>query len=108
MSKDSVIGFFEAARTDEVTTERLRAVAGDVEAFSRLASDLGRDRGFIFEPSDVREAFDALAAGPAGELSDAELSAVAGGRLRTQVGWALSLTDPSLPCWPYPSPVAGK
>jgi hypothetical protein len=79
MTQDNVMKFFEAVRTDETTTERLRAVSENVGDFARLAADLGRERGFAFEPSDVQETLDALAAKREGELSDQELSAVAGG-----------------------------
>ena len=82
MSRDTVRGFFESVEGDKATTERLRAVNEDIDAFSRLASDLGRERGFSFEPSDVREELDAIAGNAASELSDDELSAVAGGRCR--------------------------
>jgi predicted ribosomally synthesized peptide with nif11-like leader len=79
MTQDNVMKFFEAVRTDETTTERLRAVSENVDEFARLAADLGRERGFAFEPSDVQETLDALARQNAEELSDQELSAVAGG-----------------------------
>jgi len=79
MSKDSVMKFFEAVRKDEAIVERLRALEGDTVAFARLSAELGRERGFAFEPSDVREAIEALARKNAAELSDRELSAVAGG-----------------------------
>jgi len=79
MTQDNVMKFFEAVRTDETTTERLRAVSENVDDFARLAADLGRERGFAFEPSDVQETLDALARKNAEELSDQELSAVAGG-----------------------------
>ena len=79
MSKDSVMNFFEAVRKDEAIVERLRAISEDVDAFARMSAELGRERGFAFEPSDVREALDALVRKNAAELSEKDLSAVAGG-----------------------------
>jgi hypothetical protein len=81
MSLDSVAKFFEAVRTDEAVVERLRAASQNADLFAGLACELGRERGVAFEPSDVTAAFDALSAKPEGELSDHELSAVAGGTL---------------------------
>ena len=79
MSKDSVMKFFETVRSDEAAVARLRALEGDTVAFARLSAELGRERGFAFEPSDVREALDALVRKAGGELSNQDLSAVAGG-----------------------------
>ncbi len=79
MSRDAVMKFFEAIQKDEVIVVRLRALEGDFDAFARLAAELGREREFVFEPSDVREVLDALAAKAEGGLSDGELSAVSGG-----------------------------
>jgi bacteriocin-like protein len=79
MSKDTVMKFFEAVQKDEAIAERLRAISKNVDAFARLSAELGREREFTFEPSDVREALDALARKSAAELSDKDLSAVSGG-----------------------------
>ena len=79
MSKDAVLKFFETVRKDEAIVERLRAISENVDAFARLSVELGRERGFAFEPSDVTEALDALARKNAAELSEKDLSAVAGG-----------------------------
>jgi predicted ribosomally synthesized peptide with nif11-like leader len=95
MTQDNVMKFFEAVRTDETTTERLRAVSENVGDFARLAADLGRERGFAFEPSDVQETLDALARQNAEELSDQELSAVAGGGVFFRPP---TLTIPSIGC----------
>lgn len=87
MSKDSVTKFFEAVRKDEAIVERLRAISEDVDDFARLSAELGRERGFAFEPSDVREALDALARKNAAELSEKDLSAVAGGGGMTAINY---------------------
>jgi hypothetical protein len=102
MSKDTVMKFFDAIRSDEAIVERLRAISKDVDAFARLSVDLGRERGFAFEPSDVREALDALVRKAEGELSDRDLAAVAGGggceHTVTHKGtqaWAIYVANPS-------------
>jgi len=79
MSQETVMRFFEAVRKDEAVSERLRAVSENIDEFARLSADLGRERGFAFGPSDVRETLDALSRQNPGKLSDRELSAVAGG-----------------------------
>jgi hypothetical protein len=79
MIHDHVMKFFQDVRTDEAAVARLRAQGGDPDTFARLAADLGRERGFAFEPSEVREALDAIGAKAEGGLSEQELSAVAGG-----------------------------
>ncbi len=79
MSSENVKKFFEAVRKDEKAVERLRALETDVEAFSRLSAELGRERGFAFEPSDVRELLESLGGKAEGQLSDKELAAVSGG-----------------------------
>ncbi len=79
MRSENVKKFFEAIQKDEKAVERLRALETDVDAFARLAVELGRERGFAFEPSEVQEALAAAAGNSAGELSDQELLAVSGG-----------------------------
>jgi hypothetical protein len=79
MSQHSVMAFFEAVRTEETVVERMRAASENADAFARLASDLGRERGFVFEPSEVKAAIDSLAAKSGGELPDKDLADVAGG-----------------------------
>jgi predicted ribosomally synthesized peptide with nif11-like leader len=79
MNQDSVARFFESVRTDDAVAERLRAASENGDQFARLAAELGQERGFTFEPADVTEALAAIAATREGELSEQELSAVAGG-----------------------------
>ncbi len=81
--KDSVIKFFEVVRQDEKLTERLRAVGDKIEEFSRLACELGRQRGFVFEPKDVEETLKALVSQKQGELTEEQLSAIAAGAAGT-------------------------
>ncbi len=49
--KDSVIKFFEVVRQDEKLSERLRELSEKIEEVSQLSSELGRERGFDFEPA---------------------------------------------------------
>ncbi len=77
--KDSVIKFFEFVRQDEKLTERLRAVGDKIEDFSRLACELGRERGFMFAAKDVHDTLKTLVSQDQGELTDEQLGAIAGG-----------------------------
>ncbi len=79
MSSEAVKKFFEAVKSDPATAERLRALEGDPDAFTRRAVELGGQRGFAFEPSDVRKLLEELTPKANAELSEEELSAVAGG-----------------------------
>jgi hypothetical protein len=79
MSRESVTKFFEAVRTDEAVVERLRALSDDTVEFARVSAELGRARGFAFEPTDVRDVLNALVEKFLTELSDQDLSAVSGG-----------------------------
>jgi len=79
MSQDSVMNFFESVRSDDAVVEQLRAVGENIDEFARLSVELSRERGFAFEASDVRKTLDELARQKAGELSNEDLSAVAGG-----------------------------
>jgi hypothetical protein len=62
MIKGSVAKFFEVVRQDEKLAERLRALTENEVAFSRLSSELGRERGYEFDAADVRNALVALSA----------------------------------------------
>ncbi len=77
--KDSVIKFFEFVRQDEKLAERLRALGDKIEEFSRLACELGREHGFVFEPKDVQETLNSLVSQNQGELTDEQLGAIAAG-----------------------------
>ncbi len=90
MSRDAVMRFFEAIRAEEEVVRHLRPLEADLDAFARLSAELGRARGFSFDPSEVREVLDAVAKKAGEELSDRELSAVAGG------GWTFNF--PSFGC----------
>ncbi len=95
--KDSVAKFFEVVRQDEKLTERLRALSDKIDEFSRLSSELGRERGFEFEPADVQDAISALSQNRAG-LTEEQLRAIAGG-IVTPTGYGITTTMVSAtPC----------
>jgi predicted ribosomally synthesized peptide with nif11-like leader len=79
MSQETATSFFEAIRQNEALTSQLSALSGDVEAFARAAVEAGQRQGFVFDASDVRMALAAVAKQNAPELSEEDLSAVAGG-----------------------------
>lgn len=96
MSQETVMKFFEAVREDKAVAERLHTADDDLDEFARLSAELGRTRGFEFEPSDVRSTIASLLARRQNELTDRELSAVSGG----------AAPDPCLvPVPPSPVPI---
>jgi Nif11 domain len=79
MSQGHVLRFFEAVKTDEVVTERLRALGANLDEFAQVVTDLAQERGFIFDPSDVGEALEALARKSEEEVPDRDRSTIAEG-----------------------------
>lgn len=79
MSQETVMKFFDSVREDKAVAERLHSADDDLDEFARLSAELGRARGFEFEPSDVRSAIASLMARWQNELTDQQLSAVSGG-----------------------------
>jgi predicted ribosomally synthesized peptide with nif11-like leader len=79
MMKESVAKFFEVVRQDEKLAERLRTFSENPDHFSRLSSELGRERGFEFEAADVQNALAALSAQAETGLTEEQLRNVAGG-----------------------------
>ena len=79
MSQETVMKFFEAVAKDEAVTRRLHSVGENVDEFADLSADLGRQRGFAFEPSDVRAAITSWLARQPRELDDRALAALSGG-----------------------------
>jgi hypothetical protein len=76
--------FFEAIRDEAAPVEQFRAAAESANDFVQGSARLGRERGFIFEPSDVTATLDALTRKNETELSEGDLSAVAGGFVARQ------------------------
>jgi predicted ribosomally synthesized peptide with nif11-like leader len=76
MSKENLERFYELVRND-ATLQKQLANATDADQFADLAVRLGAQSGFAFTADDVRSSIEPVAR--TGDLSEAELEAVAGG-----------------------------
>jgi predicted ribosomally synthesized peptide with nif11-like leader len=78
MSVENVKAFFEKAAEDESLQEKLKALAEREETIYADLVDMASAAGFQFTTADARKARMQTAQ----ELSDEELEAAAGGRVR--------------------------
>jgi hypothetical protein len=99
MSKDEALEFLKHMSSDPETRER---VAGE---YKRLLQDLAKEKGLAFDEAELTEAAQTLTDVAAGELGDAAIAMVSGGRVMFTPEGGVNMDDAygDLPaCGPRP------